>query len=860
MPSRNFKYREYHSDYTGLPGMLSDPANKPHEEYYRQHHTGRLLTKEAQAMVQNQHLIPMPAGSFDGGVGHATMISHNAPEMMHHPYSYATSPRKTESGVVRTEKSKVSADAPLIFTANLHIPTKPTSKKLKKGYVDLMPTPRLLIEPPSPSAGDVPHPDASKLGVVPSPRRPEMYDEMENEVNMTFGGADEIEELEHAREDKAKRAWRWLLHRKDGSLSRNMLVDEELESTLLSAFYDLADHRIPDVGENVFIKEVARARGPQVLDEDGADNSWPTEVRLAFLRVCKAMHDWDKTPFKPIQHHQEMAANASVRERAAHHLRCGFTAQAAYKEHEKLVKLHAAKHSIHDAIQDAAHVHHDEIERAQREEHERHLRKRGGGGALRRRDGYRRPPPLLPRRPPSPQFEILHRAVNLDDLARLRAKHDADKHAEVHGEEHRNGGEWVEAESKYHGPTMQVLHHPLCGQEMIRLQKKHEAGLHSVTDHDHDDIGHRKKFAIDYRHMPMRHDPSDDHSHGNARVICAHCTAVVRRTHAHCHHCGHFLPLPKMLSKEDVGPGWNAEVELRRGMKTKTVKLKTVDDHHAREFALDHLKKQCAYVPGLDINNPDEAALRRAHEAFNKAYLASQHSKHINEMDFNHFKHHFEEDVGHKHRTELFPSTMSGSFSPRRPPPKAIQSFVEEQSTTVEEAIKKEQSEIREGSVVEKYVRSGTPAFRERVTFAGNEAESGGSRVRASSIASSITSPRRRRRLSYVGLTKEKAHYLWRKGVRAAVAVRKFQRHAAHAKVRKKHIPFHTGADEAHTDDNHERLERLASIGLGEHTTVPAAKLLHAAAPKRHHVVKANRDGTEWHHASSKGDHYHAHE
>ena len=68
MPSRDFKYREYHSDYTGLPGMLSDPANKSHEEYYRQHHTGRLLTKEAQEIVQNQHLIPVPAGSFDGGV------------------------------------------------------------------------------------------------------------------------------------------------------------------------------------------------------------------------------------------------------------------------------------------------------------------------------------------------------------------------------------------------------------------------------------------------------------------------------------------------------------------------------------------------------------------------------------------------------------------------------------------------------------------------------------------------------------------------------------------------------------------------------------------------------------------------
>ena len=73
------------------------------------------------------------------------------------------------------------------------------------------------------------------------------------------------------------------------------------------------------------------------------------------------------------------------------------------------------------------------------------------------------------------------------------------------------------------------------------------------------------------------------------------------------------------------------------------VKNDKIDYHHAREFALKHLKMQAGHVPGLDIYNPDEESLRRAHKAFNIEYAKSHtHVKkqHLTKMAFDDFKHH----------------------------------------------------------------------------------------------------------------------------------------------------------------------------------------------------------------------------
>merc|ERR1711871_918035 len=67
---------------------------------------------------------------------------------------------------------------------------------------------------------------------------------------------------------------------------------------------------------------------------------------------------------------------------------------------------------------------------------------------------------------------------------------------------------------------------------------------------------------------------------------------------------------------------------------------------------------------------------------------------------------------------------------------------------------------------------------------------------------------RRGRRLSYIGLTKQRAGEMYRKGLRAAIGVRKLQLAAGRAEVRKKHMPFHTGADVNHVDKHHNRIER----------------------------------------------------
>jgi hypothetical protein len=915
------------------------------------------------------------------------VVSYDAPAMMRTVFAQTTSPTRKQylrdhpnERERRRITSTVSKDAPELFHVP-HVPVKPSALQAKiaqrklanrkvpaTDYVDLMATPRVYVEPAAANANALPasrvmaRADLDTMGVVPSPRRPEAYDDMENEVNLQFGGAAEIEELEHQRLDKAKRAWRWFLRRKDSSLHREKLIDETLEEHLLSALYDLGDHRC-GVTEAEFVREVARARGPILnelpLDEHDPDNnSWPLEIRLAFLNTAKQLRKWDtvreqeKRVFqdkiwvfngldggagedegedksdteeggeerkrglggeerKPEAGQEKTRGTAKARAggetgggaSAPHargdsapanppslaaalalerresmkgvekslaekiqddrwdrgdtsHLVCGFRAKAAFREHQAMVKLHAAKHSIHDAIKDNEWLHHGEEERQRREREHALLRRRGGGGALARRPGYRRPPPIVPRRPPSPQFEILRHATKGDDLARLRAKHDADKRermlAHTNDPSARSGGSGSihqgDTRYDYHGPTVKVLHHPLTGPDMLRLQKKAEAGLHAVADAPHGDLGHRRRNPVDYRHDALPADPHDDHSHGNARVVCQKCTAVVRRTHAACHYCGNFLPLPKREEHlgEDghnvgFGPGWNQDVTLKRAFHLeKTVKNTKLDVHHIREFALDHLRKQCHYIPGLTVDNPGVESLRRAHRAFNvafqtaceegaHAYEDGHDEKHVHEVDFEHFMEHFQGRAGHKHRTKIFPSAHSTAFSPRLPPTKQVREFMKKMDHAKAAAA----PQGPEPTVVDLYVRNtSTPEFYRSVAAAKGS-------VQAQPTPPPTMRPNRRgRRLSYIGLTKKRAGELYRKGLRAAVGVRRLQRAAGHAEERKRHIPFHTGADGKHVDKHHERIERGVSMHLGKFEAhIPAARTLKAAAPRKHHVL-----------------------
>ena len=108
---------------------------------------------------------------------------------------------------------------------------------------------------------------------------------------------------------------------------------------------------------------------------------------------------------------------------------------------------------------------------------------------------------------------------------------------------------------------------------------------------------------------------------------------------------------------------------------------------------------------------------------------------------------------------------------------------------------------------------------------------------------------KRKRRLSYVGLTNKKVQELWRKGVRAAIGVRKWQRAASHAKQRLKHIPFHTGADMDHSNHSHIMLERRSSMHLKNFNKhMPMAKVITAGAPKRHHALREVRNVDNDHH------------
>ena len=103
-----------------------------------------------------------------------------------------------------------------------------------------------------------------------------------------------------------------------------------------------------------FVKHVAKARGP-VTEQ----NSWPMEVRLHFLRAAKAyqMNDEKAYDVRPLTYGVKKDEDA---------LQIGFNAKESFREHQAMVKLHAAKHSIHDAIKDQQHIHDDEIAKAKR--------------------------------------------------------------------------------------------------------------------------------------------------------------------------------------------------------------------------------------------------------------------------------------------------------------------------------------------------------------------------------------------------------------------------------------------------------------------------------------------------------------
>ena len=83
------------------------------------------------------------------------------------------------------------------------------------------------------------------------------------------------------------------------------------------------------------------------------------EVRLHFLRAAKAyqMNDEKAYDVRPLTYGVKKDEDA---------LQIGFNAKESFREHQAMVKLHAAKHSIHDAIKDQQHIHDDEIAKAKR--------------------------------------------------------------------------------------------------------------------------------------------------------------------------------------------------------------------------------------------------------------------------------------------------------------------------------------------------------------------------------------------------------------------------------------------------------------------------------------------------------------
>jgi hypothetical protein len=160
--------------------------------------------------------------------------------------------------------------------------------------------------------------------------------------------------------------------------------------------------------------------------------------------------------------------------------------------------------------------------------------------------------------------------------------------------------------------------------DLERIAKKREAGLHKQTSPPHHHAAHRKRDPITYRHGVMLQDPTDDHSHGLALVICKGCKGIAKRGRTTCIHCGTFLPLPFHDEHENGYDGKHIghthKVKKIGSHVEQEIVNDKIDYHHAREFALKHLKVQAGFVPGLDIYNPDTESLKRAHKAFNKAY------------------------------------------------------------------------------------------------------------------------------------------------------------------------------------------------------------------------------------------------
>ena len=249
---RYIPQRPYSDKYTGLPSMLSAIANEG--EHFRLTKTSRLQNMEAREIVKNQHLIDHPAGKEGRHVTNSQVVSYDSPRFMKSPKHtlYSKPSRKEQirmnhrrnnnnnnnNNTTKRVVSSISKDAPDTFKVN-YVPTTTVSNNVK--YNDIVPTPLQVIHQLIPKTKD---PwllkDKERFGVVPSPRRPEMYNDMENEVNMTFGHAEKIHELEHELLNKSKRAWRWIIHRKPGELSRDNLIDEELEAALIDNLYDLA--------------------------------------------------------------------------------------------------------------------------------------------------------------------------------------------------------------------------------------------------------------------------------------------------------------------------------------------------------------------------------------------------------------------------------------------------------------------------------------------------------------------------------------------------------------------------------------------------------------------------------------------
>ena len=242
-------------------------------------------------------------------------------------------------------------------------------------------------------------------------------------------------------------------------------------------------------------------------------------------------------------------------------------------------------------------------------------------------------------------------------------------------------------------------------------------------------------------------------------------------------------------------------------------------------------------------------------------------------MDFDEFKHHFEEQVGHKHRTKLFGSIYDTKFSPRvhhSKHTKHVKTIIDNHDVhhldeKEKEFRKKQDIENHDAcSPVKAYLKGrGTPDFYKNykgVLVKDLEREKVKQAKKSDLVLTSIIPPsptnstktsysKRKRRLSYVGLTKNQVQDLWRKGVRAALGVRKWQRAASHAKQRLKHIPFHTGANMDHKDHSHIMLERRSSMHLEQYNKhMPVAKIITAGAPKRHHALREVRNVDNDHH------------